>query len=55
LKRVIPDLGGGGEKATVPAYQVDVATEIMKKEAFNRLLSELISPNRSTPDTREVA
>lgn len=53
LKRVKPGLGEKGEKATVPSYQKSVADNIMKKEAFNRLLSEMISPNRSVPDTRE--
>ncbi|XP_021962988.1 polypeptide N-acetylgalactosaminyltransferase 13 [Folsomia candida] len=55
LSRVKVGLGERGEKAAVPSYQEDVAKEIMKKEAFNRLLSEMISPNRSTPDTREPA
>jgi hypothetical protein len=55
LRRVKPGLGDGGVKATVPTYQEQVAEEVMKKEAFNRILSEMISPNRSTPDTREPA
>lgn len=55
LKRVKPGLGEKGEKANVPSYQKAVADNIMKKEAFNRLLSEMISPNRSVPDTREPA
>jgi len=55
IKRVKPGLGEKGKKATVPSYQKAVADNIMKKEAFNRLLSEMISPNRSVPDTRETA
>lgn len=53
MKRVKPGLGDKGDKATVPSYQKQVADSIMKKEAFNRLLSEMISVNRSVPDTRE--
>lgn len=55
IKRVKAGLGEKGEKANVPSYQKAVADSIMKKEAFNRLLSEMISPNRSVPDTREPA
>lgn len=55
IKRIKPGLGEKGNKATVPSYQKPVADNIMKKEAFNRLLSEMISPNRSVPDTREAA
>ncbi|CAG7726770.1 unnamed protein product [Allacma fusca] len=51
--KVKPNLGAGGEKASVPDYQKAVADEILKKEAFNRLLSDIISPNRTVPDTRE--
>ncbi|CAL8069733.1 unnamed protein product [Orchesella dallaii] len=55
VKRIKPGLGDKGRKATVPSYQKAVADNIMKKEAFNRLLSEMISPNRTVPDTREAA
>jgi len=49
----IAGLGEGGLSAKVPDFQSAVAEEIQKKEAFNRLLSDMISPNRSVPDTRE--
>jgi len=53
--RIKPGLGDKGNAATVPSHQEEVAEEVMKKEAFNRILSEMISPNRSAPDTREAA
>ena len=55
LVRLIPGLGEKGEKDKVPEYQISVAAEIAKKDAFNRLLSDMISPNRTVPDTREPA
>jgi hypothetical protein len=53
LVGIVPGLGEKGEKAEVPAFQNSVAAEIAKKDAFNRLLSDMMSPNRTTPDTRE--
>jgi len=55
LVRLIPGLGEKGDKAYVPAFQKSVAAEILKKDAFNRLLSDMMSPNRTVPDTREKA
>ena len=48
-------LGKGGLAAEVPNFQKSVAEAIMKKEAFNKLLSDMIALNRSVPDTREAA
>ncbi|XP_037069452.1 polypeptide N-acetylgalactosaminyltransferase 1-like isoform X2 [Pollicipes pollicipes] len=52
LKKIVPGLGADGEPAHLSGAEEAHAEELMKKEAFNIVLSDKISPNRSVPDAR---
>ena len=48
-----PGLGAGGEPAHLSGEEEEtLAQQLMKKEAFNIVLSNKISPNRTVPDAR---
>lgn len=52
-ERVIPGLGDFGDPVKVVPYTSDDEIEkCMKKEAFNRILSDKISLTRKVPDAR---
>ncbi|XP_043224989.1 polypeptide N-acetylgalactosaminyltransferase 1-like [Amphibalanus amphitrite] len=52
LRKIVPGLGAGGEPAHLSGDEDALAQQLMKKEAFNILLSNKISPNRTVPDAR---
>lgn len=52
VSRVPSDLGQGGEPAHLTGEEEARAETVMKKEAFNMVLSDKMSPNRTVPDAR---
>lgn len=54
MKNIDYKLGQNGSKAEVPAVLKSLAEKVIGKDAFNRILSEMIALNRSVPDTREA-
>lgn len=51
--KVVRGLGEGGKSVKLSGEEQKVAQEVMKKEAFNLILSDKISVNRSVPDSRD--
>lgn len=51
--KVVPGLGEMGKAVHLKGSEAVRAEEIMKVEAFNRVLSDKISVNRSVPDSRD--
>lgn len=51
--RVVPGLGEMGKAVHLSGPEAALADEIIKVEAFNRILSDKISLNRSVPDSRD--
>ena len=50
---IVPGLGEGGRSVQLRGAEAEQANEVMKVEAFNRVLSDKISYNRSVPDSRD--
>jgi hypothetical protein len=48
----VPGLGDNGEAVTLQGEEAKEAEELMKMEAFNRVLSDKISYSRKVPDAR---
>lgn len=53
LKKLRPGLGDDGKAVKLTGKELEEAEEIMKKEAFNLIISDQISYNRSLPDVRD--
>ncbi|XP_071546365.1 polypeptide N-acetylgalactosaminyltransferase 1 isoform X3 [Panulirus ornatus] len=51
--KVVRGLGEGGKVVRLTGDEGRLAEEIMKKEAFNLIVSDKISLNRSVPDSRD--
>lgn len=52
-EKMIPDLGRDGKPATNPPYvTMEESKKVMRKEAFNKILSDLIPFTRRIPDAR---
>ena len=51
--KIVPGLGEGGEAVKYQGKELEEAEKIMKTDAFNRLLSDRISYQRSVPDTSD--
>ncbi|GLH02695.1 hypothetical protein R5R35_003764 [Gryllus longicercus] len=49
---IIPGLGDGGVAVELDSEEAALAQKLMKKEAFNIILSDKIPYNRKTPDSR---
>ncbi|CAB4057046.1 GALNT [Lepeophtheirus salmonis] len=49
----VKGLGEGGEKVEFLGDEAELAEQIIKTEAFNRIASDKISVHRSVPDTRD--
>lgn len=52
-RKVVKGLGEGGKMVKLSGQEGRTAEEVMKKEAFNLILSDKISVNRSVPDSRD--
>ena len=52
-KKVVPGFGEDGRGEELQGAEKESAEDVMKKEAFNLILSDKISLNRSVPDTRD--
>ncbi|KAK8404121.1 hypothetical protein O3P69_000290 [Scylla paramamosain] len=52
-RKVVRGLGEGGKMVKLSGEEGKLAEEVMKKEAFNLILSDKISVNRSVPDSRD--
>lgn len=52
LKKIIPGLCQNGKGHTFHGSDRRKAEKIMKKEAFNRMLSDIVSYNRTIVDAR---
>ncbi|XP_050693261.1 probable N-acetylgalactosaminyltransferase 9 isoform X2 [Eriocheir sinensis] len=52
-RKVVRGLGEAGKSVKLSGEEEKVAQEVMKKEAFNLVLSDKISVNRSVPDSRD--
>lgn len=52
-RKVVRGLGEVGKSVKLSGEEEKVAQEVMKKEAFNLVLSDKISVNRSVPDSRD--
>lgn len=53
LKKFRPGLGDDGKGVKLTGAELEEAEEVMKKEAFNLIISDQISYNRSLPDVRD--
>ena len=52
-RKVVKGLGEGGKLVKLSGEEGKIADEVMKKEAFNLILSDKISVNRTVPDSRD--
>lgn len=52
-RKVVRGLGEAGRSVKLTGEEAKVAQEVMKKEAFNLILSDKISVNRTVPDSRD--
>ena len=52
-KKIVPGLGELGKGVRLTGEEAKLAEEVQKKEAFNLILSDKISLNRSVPDSRD--
>lgn len=52
-RRVVKGLGENGKAVKLSGKELLEAEEVQKKEAFNLVLSDKISVNRSVPDSRD--
>jgi len=53
LAKIVPGLGEGGEPVVLTGHDADRAEAVLKKEAFNLIVSDKISYTRKVPDTRD--
>lgn len=52
-RKVVRGLGEGGKLVKLSGEEAKLAEEVQKKEAFNLILSDKISVNRTVPDSRD--
>ncbi|MPC10987.1 N-acetylgalactosaminyltransferase 6 [Portunus trituberculatus] len=52
-RKVVRGMGEGGKLVKLSGEEGKLAEEVMKKEAFNLILSDKISVNRTVPDSRD--
>jgi len=53
LANIVPGLGEGGEPVVLSGHEATQAEAVIKKEAFNLVVSDKISYTREVPDTRD--
>lgn len=53
LAKIVPGLGEGGEPVVLSGREAETGEAVMKKEAFNLIVSDKVSYTRNVPDTRD--
>jgi len=54
MAKIVPGLGEGGEPVVLTGHEATQAEAVLKKEAFNLVVSDKISYTRQVPDTRDA-